>query len=70
MVDQSHLTQVQVGFSNGEEKDVPVLSMFPGDEEMEVEEEEVLTRVDHAHIDLKENMTAITPPPEVKLYSN
>ena len=66
-MDQSHLTQVQVGF--GDEGEPPLLAMFQGDTESEEEEEEELLRqVDHAYIEMKENIDENSPQPEVSPF--
>lgn len=67
VVDQSYLTQVQVGYDN-EEGD-PGLAMFNQTDDV-IEEEDVLQQVDEAYVEMKENTLegddhVGTPQPEV-----
>ena len=62
LVDQSHLTQIQVGF----DEDVPMSAMFHSDEEGETEEE-ILEQVDRTYEIIKENRDTNIPPPDVRV---
>ena len=58
VVDQSHLTQVQIGFDTQN----PLSTMFQSeDQQIEEEEEDILTQVDEATEILKETMIDNVP---------